>query len=166
MRISCLGWMSLLLAATAPVAAAHEAAGGAPAYYDVSFKLEQHGQAMGHPRLLLEPGEPAEIRVEREDGDQPGYRLHVTAKPAAAKDGSPMVALSIRLYRWVDGGWRLDSTPDFTVEPGKPATARIGDRRGGKPPELTVSVTAKPLTEAEYEMLRAKMESRGDGSSD
>lgn len=163
MRKLWLAGLCLSLVAAA-VTANDTTNAAAPAYYDVSFQLEQHGQAMGQPRLLLEPGEPAEIRVEKGDSDNSGYRLRVVASPAPAADGTPRVALSLRLYRFRDGGWQLDSTPEFTVAPGKPATAHIGDRRGGKPPELSVTVTATPLTERAYEKLRAEME-EGDTPS-
>jgi|GEM_PF-4161933 len=153
MRITCLGLASLLLAALPTLAAAD-----APAYYDVSFELEQHGQPMGHPRLLLEPGEPAELLIQKGSSSEPGYKFHMVANPVSLDDGSAGVALSAKIFRRKNDAWYRASSADFQVQPGKPVNMTLGDRRGGKPAELSVSVTAKPLTEAEYEKLRGEME--------
>lgn len=127
-----------------------------PAYYDLAFTVEHGGDLVGNPRLLVEPGDTAEIRVEPDSG-RGGYRLQVVAQPA---DGG--AALDVQFYRFSHGGWYPAFETTARVETGVPALLTGAEGAAEKLPGLSVQVTMTPLSRADLVRLRDKWRSRGE----
>lgn len=143
-----------LLAALAVFGAATAGnADGAPGYYDLAFTIEHEGEALGSPRLLVEPGETAEIQVQSDDG-RGDYRLVVVAERAELEDGGAAIEVRTALQRRGGTGWRTVAEPRLLVYPGRTASLDLSGDGDGAAGGLSIELTARPLSVQEFNRLR------------
>lgn len=153
-----LAGLSLALALFSLSASVASSGGGdgEPGYYDLSMVIEQDGEAIGRPRMLVPAGEPAEIRVASNDTGA-GYRLTVVARPGQSNEGRPTVDVASELFiREQEGKWEPVAQPRVVVEPGRQASLSLGGNGGA--PDLDMKLTAEPVSRQDYERIRQSMQ--------
>lgn len=155
--------LAVLLGSLLSAAAWAGNAGPGPAYYDLAFTIERHGESFGQPRILVQSGEPAEIRVASDETGA-GYRLTVVARPASKADGGPAVDVASEFFvREQEGGWESVAQPRIVAEPGKTASLTISGQEDGGKPALFVELTAEPVSQEAFEQRRREMRAAFDG---
>lgn len=146
-------YIACALAALAVFGASAGDADSTSGYYDLAFAIEHEGEALGSPRLLVEPGEMAEIQVQSDDG-RGDYRLVVEAERGEFEDGGAAIEVRTALQRRGGTGWRTVAEPRLLVHPGRPASLDLSGDGDGSAGGLSIELTARPLSVEEFNRLR------------
>jgi len=88
---------------------------------NLSVKTESGASTEGEVHFLSEPGEQSEIQFDQQ------FRLLVTAVRQ-----SQGLLVSTEIYDFIDGDYRLISTPSILIADNEPAAIHIGTRASGR----------------------------------